>query len=516
MSSDIILIEPIDKNASIPPILKIMYDFIAKCVPIISENKLKQCGIDVKEIFNYQSGLVVDNPRWVARTGLLSIAAYLENHGYQIDYLPLNYLFNRDYKEASTSEAKWLGSVLRGHIFSDGIVGITCTTPEFNGALKALKTCKAINPNILTVIGGYHVTFQDVNTLRNEFVDVVVRGEGENAMLEIAQIWDQGKDLSSIRGISYRDKKNNIKRNPDRAPADLKLVPLPAYHLLPKDAIKSIRISIMLSRGCPHNCSFCVESKFWNHRIRYRPLQNIVDELEYVKEKFTLNFVHIADSSCDLHSNKITEFCDYLIKNNLDIYLSCNIRADSYKFLGKLYNKMKKAGFIEFLLGIESGSNEQLKRLNKGITFNDALTTLKILKKQRIPFVRSYWMIGAPGENHVSATETVRKLDYLYSNCLIYDSVERIFIPYPGLTAFEDPTKHGIKIMTTDWDRYKRFSFPPVHHLTDINEYEMCNYTFLMKSIQVKHYAKWANMEKECYDLFADFSDKHFWKVIPP
>lgn len=515
MSSDVVLIEPIDKNASIPPLLKMTYDFISKCVPIISESRLEECGIDSHEFFKYQSGLIVNFPRWVVRTGLLSIAARLEQHGYQVEYLPLNYQYATDYKEASKQETKWLTLALKKFVSSNKIVGITCTTPEFKGALKVLEICKKINPNILTVIGGYHATFQDIETLENEFVDIVVRGEGEDTMLEIAQTYERKKMVSAVNGITYREN-SKLVRNPDRSPANLTSMPIPAYHLLPKDATKSIRVSITLSRGCPYNCSFCVEGKFWNHNLRYRPLHSIIEDLEYAKEKFNLNFVHIADSSCDLHNKKITELCDYLINNNMDMFLSCNIRSDSYKILGKLYNRMKKAGFIEFLLGVESGSNEQLKRLNKGITFDDVLVTLKMLNEKKIPFIRSYWMIGGPGETHHSITETTKKLDYLYSNHLIYDSVERIFIPYPGLDIFNNPTKYGVKILTKDWDRYRRFSFPPVHRLFDMNEYEMCNYIFLMKSIQVKHYAKWADMEEEGYDHFWDYSQKHFWNVIPP
>jgi len=516
MSGDVLLIEPVDKNASVPPILKMMYDFISKCTPVISEKRLKKCNIDAKDIFKYQSGVIVDYPRWVVRTGLLSIAAYLEKYGYHVDYCPLNYYYAKDSQQASKSEEEWLKSILKKHVSSDKVVGITCTTPEFKGALRVLKICKEINPNIVTVMGGYHVTFQDLNTLQNKFVDIVVRGEGEETMLEITKNYEKGKDFSSIKGITYRSADDKVIKNPGRPPLDLKSLPIPAYHLLPKDALKSIRVAIMLSRGCPYNCSFCVEGRFWKHKIRYRSINQVINELRYIKDKFKLNFVHLADSSCDLHYEKINKLCNYLIKNDVDIFLSCNIRADSYRILGKIYDKMKKAGFIEFLLGVESGSDIQLQRLNKGITFNDVLTTLKVLNEKHIPFIRSYWMIGGPGENHQTATETVKKLDYLYEKELIYDSLVRIFTPYPGLDIFDNPSMYGITILTYDWDRYRRFSFPPVHRLVDLNEYELCNYIFLMKSIQIKHYAKWAGMEKECYDFFWNFSEKYFWKVIPP
>jgi radical SAM superfamily enzyme YgiQ (UPF0313 family) len=204
--------------------------------------------------------------------------------------------------------------------------------------------------------------------------------------------------------------------------------------------------------------------------------------------------------------------------SDLGVYLSCNIRADSYKrFAKKTFAKMRKAGFIEFLIGIESGSNAILKRLGKGITFEDSIKTLSILKKiENIPFVRSYWMIGVPGETHHTLSQTLKKLNWLYEKKLIYDSVERIFIPYPGLEMFRKPSKYGLEILTTDWRRYKRFSFPPVHRLKGLNEFELSNYILVMKSIQLKHYAKWAGLQQELYEYFWDKSEKHFISVVPP
>ena len=118
--------------------------------------------------------------------------------------------------------------------------------------------------------------------------------------------------------------------------------------------------------------------------------------------------------------------------------------------------------------------------------------------------------------NHEVIDDMFDSLNGEYEKELIYDSLVRIFTPYPGLDIFDNPSMYGITILTYDWDRYRRFSFPPVHRLVDLNEYELCNYIFLMKSIQIKHYAKWAGMEKECYDFFWNFSEKYFWKMIPP
>ena len=91
MSSDVILIEPWDKNAKIPSSLQIIYDFLSKIVPIVSQKKLEECDLNEKELFKYQSGVIAGYPRYVARNGLLSIASFLLSNGYSVRYILLNY-----------------------------------------------------------------------------------------------------------------------------------------------------------------------------------------------------------------------------------------------------------------------------------------------------------------------------------------------------------------------------------------------------------------------------------------
>lgn len=511
MSKDIILIEPHDNNAMIPPSLKMLHELLSQIAPIVSQKRLESCGIYEKDIYKFQTGIVANSPRYFVKTGLLCIAAYLIDNGYKVKYLPLNYYLSK------LKRPDWLEYVLKKTIKSDAVVGITATTPEYKNAIQTLRVAKAVNENITTVIGGPFVTYADAEALSNDCVDIVVRGEGEQTMLEIVQSIDKGLTLEGIKGITYRNS-TGLSRNPDRPFMDIGSLPMPAYEVLPEDMLEQIKACTLTSRGCLFSCAICAEGKFWNHCIRYRDLENVVDEIQYMVEKFKAKFIHLADSTFDLQKDRIIKLCELLEKRDLGIYLSCNIRADSYKRLNKdVFSKMRKVGFIEFEIGVESGSNAILKSINKGITFEDSLRTLHILKKiGNIPFVRSYWIIGTPKETHYTLGLTMRKLDWLYKKNLIYDSLERVFVPYPNLDIFRKQSEYGLEILSYDWDRYRRFCYPPVYRLKNLSEQELLGYIIVMKSIQLKHHAKWACLEKDVSEFFYDKSKNLFIEEVPP
>ena len=118
------------------------------------------------------------------------------------------------------------------------------------------------------VIGGVHATYNDYDLLQYEYIDYVVRNEGEQTIMELCDALACGKDVVSIDGLSYKHDRK-IEKNKDRPFINLEQLPLPAYHLVEK-FINKIVLTTMFSRGCPYQCAYCAESAFWTSNVRYK------------------------------------------------------------------------------------------------------------------------------------------------------------------------------------------------------------------------------------------------------
>ena len=167
--------------------------------------------------------------------------------------------------------------------YSPDIVAVTSVTPTIESALKTAQISKEACPNAITVLGGYHPTFTYQEVLKNDYVDIVVCGEGEQTMVEIVDAIENGKNLRKVNGIATR----NFKTPPREIIEDLDSIPFPARHLLPMDEYKILNMklttgTIVSGRGCPYKCSFCASSAMHGQKLRLRSAENVVDEMEHL------------------------------------------------------------------------------------------------------------------------------------------------------------------------------------------------------------------------------------------
>src|SRR3989344_8816655 len=144
------------------------------------------------------------------------------------------------------------------------------------------------------IFGGQHTTFMDKDTLDNvPWIDVIVRGEAEETLTEIIQCLKENRDLSNVKGVSYKDKDGNYIKNPDREFIDITNIPMPAYELFPTEKYQFY--GIMGSRGCPYTCNFCGSPQFWKRKLRLRDPIKVVDEIEYLIKTYGEKVVHMKD-----------------------------------------------------------------------------------------------------------------------------------------------------------------------------------------------------------------------------
>jgi radical SAM superfamily enzyme YgiQ (UPF0313 family) len=351
--------------------------------------------------------------------------------------------------------------------FRPRIAGITAVTMTFDNAVKVIKDLKDIDPNILTVMGGPHVSFCARETLAGcSELDIVVLGEGERTMVELSSAVDNGSTWDGVDGIAYRFG-NQIRFNKKRKPiANLDELPVPARHLLPLGRYKALGMPITLttSRGCPFGCIFCVGRKMVGAKVRYRSPHNIVDELQYLS---TLNFhqINIADDLFTANKNHCLAVCDDIINRGLKLKWTSFARVDTVS--EDMLNKMKAAGCHAVSFGIESANRRILKTIKKGITPEQVVEAVDMCRKSGITPHGSF-ILGLPGETPETIEETMEFGKQLKKLGLSYGF--HLLAPFPGTEVREQSDRYGIEILTDDWSRYHAnraiVQTPTVNHRT--------------------------------------------------
>ena len=356
--------------------------------------------------------LIVPPAEYVAKTnmaplGLLSMSSVLEAYGFEtivIDCIAMDY----DFKKLRALISKE----------SPEIVGITATTYSRHEALKSAKLVKNENPNSIVVVGGVHFSFTADDTLKHtKEIDIVARGEGEYTLLDIACSVQNNLDLKNILGISYRND-DKIIHNPNRPfIKDLDSLPFPDRKKTPlKKYNQKLEFadipctSVITSRGCPIKCIFCSVSAMWGSTHRTRSPKNIVDEIEYLLNEYELKGIYFADDTLTFSQKHILGFCREIEKRKLDFKWFCDIRVDNVN--KEILKEMKKAGCYYVGFGVESGSPNVLKLLNKKITHDQVKKCARNCKELGIK-TKAFFTYSNPGETEKDLEMTFRFMDKL-------------------------------------------------------------------------------------------------------
>ena len=232
--------------------------------------------------------------------GLGYLAAVLEKNRYEVDVIDCQAL-NISFEEVKNEL----------HKRQPDVVGLTSTTLTYKSALRIAKIAKEVCPNCLTLLGGVHVTFWDDKALQEcPQLDIVVRKEGENTILELMQNLEAGKNFSDVLGITYR-KDGKIVKNADRPYIeDLDSLPFPAHHLWPLDRLRkygNVMFPLMTSRGCVFWCEFCSAVRMFGRRFRMRSPKNVVDELEYLHNTYGTDTFTFYDDAFTVDQSRVED-----------------------------------------------------------------------------------------------------------------------------------------------------------------------------------------------------------------
>ncbi|MDI6780753.1 MAG: radical SAM protein [bacterium] len=428
--------------------------------------------------------------------GLLYVAAVLEKEGYEVEVID----FDADKIEDSQ---------FAGRLKNIDVVGITATTPTFNHAVHLVEIVKK-HKDIPVIFGGIHPTIAPMDVMKNTNIDFVVKGEGEKTILELIKGIESGGEFASIDGICYK-KNGQVCQNKDRELIqDIDTIPFPARHLLknfysyiPPDAIASPATSIMTSRGCPGRCTYCCTKQIFGIRFRFRSIKNMVDEIEYLINKFGIKEVHIVDDCFTVIKKKVLDFRDEIKARKINIYFALpnGLRVDHVD--KEILLALKDINVSTVLYGVESGNQSILDGIKKGITLETVRKTYKLSKELGFA-TGGFFMIGLPGENPGTIKETIKfaiELDPDFAKFLILK-------PYPGSEIFRQLFEQNL-IVNFNYEQYSTYAFP-VHKLPCLSQKEIYVWQkrafrrfYLRPSKIIQHIKRIRSFTQLKYNLFS-------------
>lgn len=332
--------------------------------------------------------------------------------------------------------------------FKPDVVGSTSVTLNFKSAAQIVCDAKEINPSVLTMMGGPHVSFYAKETLAQyPGVDMILRGEGEQT---IAELVPRIKDRSSwpeIKGITWRDGDGFAETGQRDFIKDLNTLPFPSRHLLPLSRYKALGfpISIITSRGCPYQCIFCLGRRMVGAKVRYRDAVLVVDEIEHL---LSLGFsrINVADDLFASNKERVAAVCGEIRRRGLKFGWSAFARVNTVD--EEVVRTMKDAGCDCIAFGIESGNADMLKLVKKSITKEQVLKAKEVCEKVGMS-VHGSFIAGLPGETAETLAETEK-----FANGLKFLHGYHYLAPFPGTTLYEDRDKYDIEILTYDWNLY--------------------------------------------------------------
>jgi len=382
--------------------------------------------------------------------GISYISSYLEKHGIEAKIFDANF---HSWSPNQTAE--------KVEQFKPDLIGLTSMTHEISMAHTIVSLLKNRLSNVPSVIGGCHVTALPRETLE-EFENFTygIYGEGEQTMLSLVRCLQEGntEKLHEINGLVLRHDQG-ITVTPPRerlSSEELDELPYPAFHhyYSHKRALagKDDYYVIISSRGCPYNCAFCMQ--VLGRQVRRRSPENVVAEIEYAIDRYSAHTVYFLDEIL-LFNDQITyDTLALMTQHNLPSRIRWRGLTRANLVNEKLINKAREAGCFALEIGIESGSNEILKRINKQITTEQAEEAVRIIKKAGIE-VDANFILGHPHETIKTVKRTIQFAAKLNPTTIAIG----IMTPYPGTKVYKMALggEGGYRLLSKDWSTYDKY-----------------------------------------------------------
>jgi len=340
------------------------------------------------------------------------------------------------------------------------IVGITMNTTTRFECLKMAEEIKK-RYHLPIILGGPHPTLMTDQILRNyPFIDYIVKNEGEYACLNLINALEKAKkkgidekelggELKKVRGISYRKGKEIFHNEKAEPIMDLDSLPYPEYKFFnlknysknpehPKELLDYPVGSIITSRGCPYQCTFCSSSDFWGHRIRFRKAECVVDEMEHLYSKYNTKYIVFNDDNFTADRKRAIDICKLIIKKGLHKKIKWLCRAEVNIVTQELLMWLKKAGCHLIEYGVEDVSPEGVKFFKKAHTLKQLFDAFKLTHEAGLE-IRSYVIVGGDHETQENIAYKRKIIEQLNPTI----TTASLLLAYPGTEIYENGKKRG-------------------------------------------------------------------------
>jgi len=394
-------------------------------------------------------------------TSLLYLGAVLEKAGYGgihiIDPIVEN-----------MSDKAFINAVVK-----DGpdVFGMYVTSDTYFTAAKAIGAIKRRMPHVTTIAGGPHPTLLAGHMLQAlPELDIVVRGEGENVLPVIVDRLESDASLTGIPNTSFRDGDRIVHNKQTDIVKDLDAVPFPAFHLIDLDKYQYSypvigkgevkAINLITSRGCPFNCLFCANTNLFENIVRFRSIPNVVEEIQSRIDDYHVGYFWIQDDSFNLSPRRILEFCEYLIKERVDINWSCIMRAD--RTSRELLSTMKKSGFVGGYFAVETISDYLRQTvIGKKLSMDDVHRSIALFNELNLVCGINF-IVSLPDETKQDMEKDISFIEDLrlvHLNSSVNLNVLRI---YPGTRLEVEARRRGVLREGFSWfDRERMQKYSP-------------------------------------------------------
>ena len=313
-------------------------------------------------------------------------------------------------------------------------------------AAKVAAICKEFDRDVVVIVGADHPTVFPERVLGDPNIDIVVRGEGERTIVELAHALEEGRGLIDIAGIVYKEK-GGVRHTPPRALIkNLDTLPRPAIQaLIRPETYRPLDFgAIMTSRGCPYPCTFCGVHTIWSRTVRYRSVANVMAEIHWLHSTWMTDFFSFRDASFTLDRNRVVELCARILKDGLKIGWECTTRPDLLD--DEIWQLLRQAGCMNIRLGIESGSAQILAAMKKNVDLDRIRETARLLNRHGA-YWSAYFLFGTPLETKETIRETmafIEEIDPPFTTMARY-------APIPGSEMYMELETAGRISPGIDW-----------------------------------------------------------------
>jgi anaerobic magnesium-protoporphyrin IX monomethyl ester cyclase len=378
-----------------------------------------------------------DGPPLGAPLCLLSLAAPLLQAGFEVSIIDA--AIHRDWEQQVLREVR------------DALcLGISVLTgPMIRGAVRMAKAVKKEGLSLPIIFGGWHPSLVPGQTLQENYVDAVVRGQGDLTLLEIAQKLSEGKEYRSVQGDSSK-LMGMPQHSPERRVALLDDLPTPAFELADFDAYERVsgerKLAYATSVGCPYACNYCTDMVFYKRRFNALEAQRVVSEVTELVERYRIDEVAMLDSNLPVDWRRAREIAQGFVDSGKKFHWTfqastdflCRMSDDDVRLLGE-------SGVSHMGFGTESTSSSVLKLMNKRHQRVDEM--YETARKAAIGGIHVTFnlIFGYPGETEADREETLLTMSDIARQFWNVSFSPNVFTPYPGIPIWPELRSLGMR-----------------------------------------------------------------------